>query len=74
MPVLINAGNLTLSILPMIYLGSINLFYYIYANLRGLLARLHVAPPLQHRNITKEIIQNMALLKDAEATPGPEQI
>ncbi|KAL7910986.1 FAD/NAD(P)-binding domain-containing protein [Trichoderma velutinum] len=52
-------GNVPLSIIPMIYLGSINLFYLLYALFRNFLAKVRLAPPIIIRNEPKRIMQEM---------------
>lgn len=59
-------GNIPLSILPMMYLGSINLFYYVYASVRGLLAKLRLMPKLQRHIEPKLIMEQMAKRQQLE--------
>lgn len=44
----------------MIYLGSINLYYYVDDVVRGILSKMHLARPRRHRILPKDIIQAMA--------------
>lgn len=43
----------------MLYLGSISLFYYLYASFWAVLVQLHLARPWKHRNMTKELIEEL---------------
>ncbi|KAL6804241.1 hypothetical protein J3E68DRAFT_392882 [Trichoderma sp. SZMC 28012] len=52
-------GNVPLSVIPMVYLGSINLFYLCYAGFWNLLAKLRLARPLIIQNEPKQIMQEM---------------
>ncbi|KAK5995551.1 Monooxygenase ptmN [Cladobotryum mycophilum] len=53
-------GNIPLSVVPMIYLGSISLYYYVYATTNGILSKLRLAKPLEATNEPKRIMQEMA--------------
>ncbi|KAM0262438.1 hypothetical protein ACHAQJ_001691 [Trichoderma viride] len=68
-------GNIPLSIIPIIYLGLINLFYLFYALFWGFLANLRLARPIVIRNEPKRIMQEMEraynLRNDFE--PQPER-
>lgn len=68
-------GNIPLSIIPMIYLGLLNLFYFIYAMFRGLLAKLRLMKPLVPKNDPKRITEELAfkhemMLQSQAADPG----
>lgn len=52
-------GNIPLSIIPIIYLGTINLFYLLYALFWGVLAKLRLARPMVVQNEPKRIMQEM---------------
>jgi dimethylaniline monooxygenase (N-oxide forming) len=52
-------GNIPLSIIPIIYLGLISLFYLFYALFWGFLAKLRLARPIVIRNEPKRIMQEM---------------
>ncbi|KAH6996922.1 hypothetical protein EDB80DRAFT_137053 [Ilyonectria destructans] len=60
-------GNIPLSIVPMIYLGSINLFYCFYGGFWGLLAKLRLCRPIQRRIEPKLIMEEMARMQQVEA-------
>ncbi|KAL7797308.1 FAD/NAD(P)-binding domain-containing protein [Trichoderma ceciliae] len=52
-------GNIPLSIIPILYLGFINLFYLFYALFWGFLAKLRLARPIVIRNEPKRVMQEM---------------
>lgn len=54
-------GNVPLSILPMIYLGSVNLYYCIYAGFWDTLAALRLCKPLPRRNEVKARFEELAM-------------
>lgn len=58
--------NLNMSVIPMMYLGSINLFYYVYAKIWGTLAFLRLAPAVHIRNEPKRIMQELAQKRKME--------
>lgn len=53
-------GNIPLSVTPMLYLGTINLFFFVYAFLHQILVIFRLARPLVVRNEPKRIMQEMA--------------
>ncbi|KAL6898981.1 hypothetical protein GGI43DRAFT_428109 [Trichoderma evansii] len=55
-------GNIPLSIIPMIYLGLVNLLFLLYALFWGFLAKLRLARPIVIRNEPKRIMQEMGQL------------
>lgn len=55
-------GNIPLSIIPMIYLGLVNLLFLLYALFWGFLAKLRLARPIVIRNEPKRIMQEMEQL------------
>lgn len=73
-------GNVPLSILPMMYLGGVNLYYYVYSAFWGALAKIGLCRPLVRRNAVKEVFEELArreqLMKleagaaDTKATPA----
>ncbi|KAH8130931.1 hypothetical protein LI328DRAFT_13745 [Trichoderma asperelloides] len=56
-------GNIPLSIIPMIYLGLVNLLFLWYALFWGFLAKLRLARPTVIRNEPKRIMQEMEQLR-----------
>lgn len=68
-------GNIPLSIIPIIYLGIINLFYLLFALFWGFLAKLRLARPIVIRNEPKRIMQEMerAYNSKKEFEPQPER-
>lgn len=54
-------NNISLSIIPMMYLGSVNLYYYLYANFWGALAKIGLCKPLVVRNAVKERFEELAV-------------
>jgi dimethylaniline monooxygenase (N-oxide forming) len=64
-------GNFPIGVLPMIYLGSINLYFFLYATFWDSLAAVGLARPLQRRNEPKRIME-MARMQEAKkrATKG----
>lgn len=58
-------GNVPLSVAPMLYLGTINLYYYIYANFWGALAKIRLARPLPKRNDVKRKFEELAAKEHA---------
>jgi len=54
-------GNIPLSVLPILYLGGINLYYYLYANFWGALAFLRLCRPLPKRNDVKRKFEELAM-------------
>ncbi|KAL7898208.1 hypothetical protein HDV64DRAFT_269308 [Trichoderma sp. TUCIM 5745] len=56
-------GNIPLSIIPMIYLGLVNLSFLLYALCWGTLAKLRLARPMVIRNEPKQIMQEMERLQ-----------
>ncbi|KAJ4862012.1 flavin-binding monooxygenase-like domain-containing protein [Trichoderma breve] len=52
-------GNVPLSVIPMVYLGSINLFYLFYAGFWNSLAKLRLVRPIAIQNEPKRIMQEM---------------
>ena len=50
----------------MMYLGSINLYYFVYATFWDGLAKLGLARPLQRRNEPKRIMQEMTRMQEAQ--------
>ncbi|KAI5462349.1 hypothetical protein BGZ63DRAFT_383591 [Mariannaea sp. PMI_226] len=52
-------SNMNMRVVPMIYLGSINLYYCIYSGFWGLLAKLRLAKPIQHRIEPKLIVEQL---------------
>jgi len=72
-------GNIPLSVLPMMYLGSVNLYYYVYAAFWGALAKMRLCKPLVRRNAVKEMFDELARREqqmklqagaDTKATPA----
>ncbi|KAH7322857.1 hypothetical protein B0I35DRAFT_450094 [Stachybotrys elegans] len=59
-------GNFNISFLPMLYLGSLSLFFFIYATLWDTLAALHLAEPLERRNEPKRIMEELEAAMTAE--------
>ncbi|KAL7918787.1 hypothetical protein ACQKWADRAFT_316255 [Trichoderma austrokoningii] len=55
-------GNVPLSIIPMLYLGLVNLFFLLYALFWGFLAKLDLARPVVIQNEPKRIMQEMERL------------
>lgn len=55
-------GNIPLSIIPLMYLGLVNLFFLLYALFWGFLAKLRLARPIVIRNEPKRIMQEMERL------------
>lgn len=55
-------GNIPLSIIPLIYLGLVNLFFLLYALFWGFLAKLRLSRPIVIRNEPKRIMQEMERL------------
>ncbi|KFH48227.1 Dimethylaniline monooxygenase [N-oxide-forming]-like protein [Hapsidospora chrysogenum ATCC 11550] len=53
-------GNVPLSILPMMYLGSVNLYYCVYSAFWGALAKTGLCKPLVPRNAVKEMFEELA--------------
>src|SRR5690606_38979246 len=53
-------GNVPLSILPMMYLGSVNIYYYMYSAFWGALAKIGLYRPLVPRNAVKEVFEELA--------------
>lgn len=56
-------GNIPLSVLPLIYLGSINLYYYMYAKFWGGLAKIGLAKPVVPRNDVKRKFEELAMME-----------
>lgn len=52
-------GNIPLSVIPMVYLGSINLFYLFYAGFWNFLAKLRLVCPITIQNEPERIMQEM---------------
>ncbi|RFU77763.1 dimethylaniline monooxygenase [Trichoderma arundinaceum] len=52
-------GNIPLGIVPMIYLGSINLYYVFYAHFWGFCSKIGLSRPIVIRNEPKRIMQEM---------------
>ena len=50
----------------MMYLGTINLYYYIYAGFWGFLAKLRLAQPIQRRIEPKLIMEELARKKEMD--------
>ena len=50
---------MSLSLLPMCYLGTINFLYWLYSTFWGICAFLGLSRPLQRRIDPKRIIQEM---------------
>ncbi|CAM1504267.1 Fc.00g018580.m01.CDS01 [Cosmosporella sp. VM-42] len=59
-------GNIPLSIIPMMYLGTINLYYYLYAGFWGFLAKLRLVRPIQRRIEPKLIMEELVRKKELE--------
>ncbi|PON30374.1 hypothetical protein TGAM01_v200814 [Trichoderma gamsii] len=55
-------GNIPLSIIPLMYLGLINLFFLLYALFWGFLAKVRLTRPIVIRNEPKRIMQEMERL------------
>ncbi|KAH8658583.1 hypothetical protein BGZ61DRAFT_404172 [Ilyonectria robusta] len=54
-------GNLSIAVLPMIYLGSWSLYYWAYSHFWNGLARIGVAKPLEIENVPKRLMEELAL-------------
>ena len=57
----------------MIYLGSINLYFYLYCSFWDTLAGLGLARPLERRNEPKRIMQEMVKMQEAKRKMMKEQ-
>lgn len=53
-------GNFSLSVMPMLYLGGLSLFYLLYSTCWGALAKVGVAKPLVRRNDPKRLMEELA--------------
>ncbi|KAH7155181.1 hypothetical protein B0J13DRAFT_219844 [Dactylonectria estremocensis] len=60
-------GNVPLSIIPIIYLGTLNLYYVLYSGFWGFLAKLRLAKPIQRRIEPKLIMEEMKRMQEVEA-------
>ena len=57
----------------MVYLGSINLYFYLYSTFWDTLAGLGLARPLERRNEPKRIMQEMVRMQEAKRKTMKEQ-
>lgn len=53
-------GNFSMSILPLLYLGSMSLYYFVYAYAWSFLVMFGLAEPLVHRNEPKRLMEELA--------------
>jgi dimethylaniline monooxygenase (N-oxide forming) len=65
-------GNLPLSGTPLLYLGTINLYFYLYSSFWNGLARLGLAKPLKRVNEPKRIMEEMARAEGMKRLTGKD--
>ncbi|KFA75865.1 hypothetical protein S40288_01928 [Stachybotrys chartarum IBT 40288] len=66
-------GQIPIAVLPMIYLGVINLYFFLYAIFWDTLADLGLARPLERRNEPKRIIQELERRNKLQREHGGEK-
>ena len=56
-------SNVSLSIIPMMYLGGLNAAFCVYSSFWSTMAKMGLCKPLQRRIMPKEIMENMVALQ-----------